>query len=86
MSRARLGFYIFGRIKVFEGFPEIAKTFENLKLKSTKLKIFPGETIDNKRKDDEKIEKLEEKNAIEVNSFNQMYEIVQSLLKEKIKE
>ncbi len=80
MSRARFGLYVFGRFDLFSGCHELRVPFKCFMEKPQKLQLTKGEKYPTSRKVGEKAS--DEKNDIHVEDFQNMFKIVQDLLKQ----
>lgn len=80
MSRARFGLYVFGRFELFSGCHELRVPFKTFLEKPQKLQLTRGETYPTSRKVGEKAN--DEKNDIYVEDFQNMFKLVQDLLKQ----
>jgi len=77
MSRARLGLYVFGKFKLYQGCYETRKTFNKFKDVPITLQIIEGESYPTQRKHDHELDKDK---CTEVMDFKNMYGIVQKML------
>lgn len=86
MSRAKLGLYVFGRFNLYQGYNEMKEIFQLFGKKSLKLEIIVNETWENRREVVENKEGSYEERRISVKNYQEMYGIVERLLKEKMKD
>lgn len=80
MSRAKFGLYVFGKFELFKGFHEISQIFKLFEKKTLKLELLINEISQEKE-----ILSEEKTKAITIaENFQDMYKIVENLLKTKI--
>jgi len=81
LSRARLGLYVFGRFELFSGCHELRNAFKVFMGKPLRLELVTGETYPSKRRLEAE---GKSQNEVQIEDFQQLYKIVQDLLKQRV--
>jgi len=89
MSRAKLGLYVFGKFHLYQGYNEMKEIFKLFGKKSLKMELIVNENWETRRNCGEKTDEhtnYERMGRKSVGNHQEMYAIVEKLLKEKMKD